>query len=69
MVLGAFGCGVFNLHSDEVAALFKDVMNESEFKNKFKKLVFAIYEGKDSPRRRKTIGREGKFAPFYNIFG
>jgi uncharacterized protein (TIGR02452 family) len=68
MVLGAFGCRVFNLHSDEVASLFKDVMNESEFKNKFKKLVFAIYEGKDSLRRRKAIGREGKFAPFYNIF-
>ncbi len=68
MVLGALGCGVFRLHSDEVAGLFRDVLNESEFKNRFKKLVFAIYEGKPSPRRRDPIGREGKFAPFYEIF-
>ncbi len=69
LVLGAFGCGVFRLHSDEVAALFRDVLNESEFRNKFMKLVFAIYEGKPSPRRREPIGRDGKFAPFYEIFG
>jgi nicotinate (nicotinamide) nucleotide adenylyltransferase len=69
IVLGAFGCGVFRLHSDEVAGLFRDVLNEPEFKNRFKKLVFAIYEGKPSPRRREPIGRDGKYAPFYDIFG
>jgi uncharacterized protein (TIGR02452 family) len=68
IVLGAFGCGIFRLHSDEVAGLFRDVLNEPEFKNRFKKLVFAIYEGKPSPRRREPIGRDGKFAPFYEIF-
>ncbi len=66
IVLGAFGCGVYRLHSDEVAALFRDVMNEPEFKNRFMKLIFAIYEGKPSPRRRQ-IGPDGKFAPFYEI--
>ena len=65
MVLGAFGCGVYNLHSNEVAELFRTVMNEPEFLNRFKKLVFAIYEGKPSPRRRTPIERNGKFAPFY----
>ena len=69
IVLGAFGCGVFNLHSDEVAALFRDVLSEPAFKNRFKKIVFAIYEGKPSPRRREPIGRDGKYAPFYRIFG
>ena len=69
IVLGAFGCGVFRLHSDEVASLFRDVLNEPEFKNRFKKIVFAIYEGKPSPRRREPIGRDGKYAPFYEIFG
>ena len=69
LVGGAFGCGVFRLHTDEVAGLFRDVLNEPEFKNRFKKLVFAIYEGKPSPRRREPIGREGKYAPFYEIFG
>ena len=68
MVLGAFGCGVYHLHSSEVAAMFRDIMNEPEFKNRFRKLVFAIYEGKPSSRRRNPIGREGKFAPFYKIF-
>ena len=69
IVLGAFGCGVYHLRSDEVAALFRDVLNEPEFKNRFKKLVFAIYEGKPSSRRRDPIGRDGKFAPFYEMFG
>ena len=69
MVLGAFGCGVFHLRTDEVAGLFRDVLNEPEFKNRFKKLVFAIYEGKPSARRRDPIEREGKYAPFYEIFG
>ena len=68
MILGALGCGVYRLHSDEVAGLFRDVLNESEFKNRFEKLVFAIYEGKPS-RRKPPMGREGKFAPFYEIFG
>ena len=69
MVLGAFGCGVFHLHSDEVAGLFRSVLNEPEFKNRFKKLVFAIYEGKPTSRTRTPMGKDGKFAPFYDIFG
>ena len=69
MVLGAFGCGVYHLHSGEVAGLFRGVLDEPEFKNRFKKLVFAIYEGKPSARRRDPIGRAGKYAPFYEIFG
>ena len=69
VVLGAFGCGVFNLRSEEVAILFRNVLNESEFKNRFKKLIFAIYEGRPSPRRRTPIGRDGKYAHFYEIFG
>ena len=69
IVGGAFGCGVFRLHCDEVASLFRDILDEPEFKNRFKKIVFAIYEGKPSPRRREPIGRDGKYAPFYEIFG
>ena len=69
IVGGAFGCGIFRLHCDEVAGLFRDVLNEPEFKNRFKKIVFAIYEGKPTSRRRDPIGRDGKYAPFYEIFG
>lgn len=67
IVLGAFGCGVYNLRPDEVSQLFMDVLKEPEFKNKFKKLVFAIYEGTPSPRKA-PMGRDGKFAPFYDVF-
>ena len=65
LVLGAFGCGVYNLDAKQVATLFKEILNEDEFKNKFKKIVFAIYEGKSS---RKVTGENGKFNPFYDLF-
>lgn len=66
LVLGAFGCGVYNLLPLEVSKLFVSVLNENEFKNKFKKIVFAIYEGKGSSR--KIVGKEGIFKPFYDLF-
>jgi uncharacterized protein (TIGR02452 family) len=59
LVAGAFGCGAFRLPADKVAALFHEILNEAEFKNKFKELVFAILD-KD--------GENGKFAPFYKLF-
>jgi len=66
LVLGAFGCGVYNLKSSEVSKLFKEILEETEFKNKFKKIIFAIYEGKGSSR--KVVGRDGKYKPFYDYF-
>lgn len=66
LVLGAFGCGVYNLMPDEVSKLFLDVLNEPEFKNKFKHISFAIYEGKGTSR--KVVGENGKFKPFYERF-
>ena len=66
LVLGAFGCGIFNLSPNQVATLFKNILEEKEFKNKFKKIVFAIYEGKGSSR--KKVGKEGKYKAFYDIF-
>lgn len=39
-------------------------LEEPEFKNKFKQLVFAILE-----RLRKPQGIDGHFAPFYREFG
>ena len=66
LVLGAFGCGFYNLNTNQVAYLFKNILDEPEFKNKFKKIVFAIFEGKGSSR--KVVGKEGKFKVFYDIF-
>lgn len=66
IVLGAFGCGYFNLLPKEVAKLFFDILNEDEFNGNFKKIVFAILEGKGKPG--KITGKEGKFKPFYDLF-
>ena len=67
IVLGAFGCGENKMMCDEVAALFRTVLEEPEFINRFKKLVFAIYEGKPT-KMHPDKGRDGKFKPFYDMF-
>ena len=64
LVLGAFGCGAYALLPSAVAPLFRVVMEEPEFKNKFKLIVFAILE-----RPRRPQGLDGYFAPFYREFG
>lgn len=64
LVLGAFGCGAYALLPSKVAPLFRTVMNEPEFENKFKLLVFAIME-----KPRRPHGLDGHFAPFYEEFG
>ena len=64
LVLGAFGCGAYRLPAPEVAKLFRVVMEEPEFKNKFRLIVFAILERAGGPQ-----GPEGKFAAFYREFG
>lgn len=45
IVLGAFGCGVFENNPVMIANLFKEALKDSQFNNQFKKVVFAIYEG------------------------
>ena len=65
LVLGAFGCGVYNLLPSEVSKLFMDVLNEEEFKNKYKRIVFAILE---SRKRGALTGVDGKFSSFYEIW-
>ena len=67
LVLGAFGCGVFQLKPELVALYFKQVLDEDEFCGKFHTIVFAMLEGKATPR--KKVEEEGDFAPFYQIFG
>ena len=64
LVLGALSCGAYKCPPTEVARQFRTVMEEPEFKNKFKLLVFAILE-----RPRRPQGYDGHFAPFYHEFG
>ncbi len=42
LVLGAWGCGVFQNEPDDIAALFQEAL-EGKFKHQFKRIVFAIY--------------------------
>ena len=64
LVLGAFGCGAFRLRPDLVAELFRDVLFEPAFQNRFRAVTFAILEKSGS-----QTGIHGKFAPFYQILG
>ena len=59
LVAGAFGCGAFRLPCDVVASLFNEILSEEEFKNKFRKITFAILDKE---------GEDGKFSPFYKVF-
>ena len=51
LILGAWGCGVFRNKTEDVARYFKEVIDE-KFENKFKKIVFAVY---DSSENKKTF--------------
>lgn len=51
LILGAWGCGVFRNNTEDVARYFKEVIDE-KFENKFKKIVFAVY---DSSENKKTF--------------
>ena len=60
IVLGAWGCGAFTNPPQHIAKLFHQVMDEKEFCNKFKKIVFAIME-------RKNVDN-GNLLPFLEEF-
>lgn len=64
VVLGALGCGAFQNPPAHVAKLFHEVI-ESEFKNRFKKICFAVLEDHNSKRKNSN---KGNFLPFYEEF-
>jgi uncharacterized protein (TIGR02452 family) len=61
---GAFGNGAYKLPVPDVVRLFRRVMEEAEFKNKYLMIIFAILES-----MRKPNGENGKFAEYYHEFG
>ena len=67
LVLGAFGCGAFHLQPELISTLFKETLEETEFKGKFHTIAFALLEGSAGPRRK--VEEEGNLAPFYEQFG
>lgn len=58
IVLGAFGCGVFQNSPIQVANYFKTILNGEDYKYGFKEIIFAIYD--------KTPKRE-TYRMFYDI--
>lgn len=63
LVLGALGCGSFGNPPQHVAQLFKEVLEEKEFKGHFEEICFAILEDGNS----KEHG--GNLKPFKDVFG
>jgi uncharacterized protein (TIGR02452 family) len=44
LVLGAFGCGAFRNPPEEMARLFHEVMEEPEFKDRYRLITFSIID-------------------------
>ncbi len=65
LVLGALGCGAFRNPPYHVARLFHEVMEEPEFKNRYRKIVFAILDDHNAHQRHNP---EGNFKPFADEF-
>ena len=65
LVLGALGCGAFRNPPSHIARLFHEVMEEKEFKNKYRLLLFAIL---DDHNARLKHNPEGNFLPFVKEF-
>jgi len=68
LVLGAFGCGAFANPPNHMAQLFKEVFLEKEFINKFKIIVFSIFEDHNSNRRHNPNGNVLPFLEVFNKF-
>lgn len=61
LVLGAFGCGAFKNPPEEVSELFRTVLYEDEFRDRYRLIVFAIIndhnaKGRNLEAFRKTFG-------------
>ena len=65
LVLCALGCGAFANPPAHIAKLFHQVIDEDEFKNKFKLIEFAILDGYKTGLAHNP---EGNFLPFQREF-
>lgn len=63
LVLGAFGCGAFKNPPEEISEIFKAVLGEEEFRDRYRLTVCAIINDHNSNGRnveafRKTFREE-----------
>lgn len=66
LVLSAMGCGAFANPPAHIAKLFHQVIEEAEFKDKFRLIDFAILDGYRTGLRHNP---EGNLRPFQKEFG
>ena len=65
LVLGALGCGAFRNPPRHVARLFHEVMDEPEFKDKYRRVIFAIPDDHNAHQKHNPVGN---FRPFAEEF-
>lgn len=65
LVLGALGCGAYGTPPYEMASLFKEVLNEDNYQNRFRTIVFAIIDDGNAHRKHNP---NGNFIPFKEVF-
>ncbi len=63
LVLGAFGCGVFRNDPVQVATIFRQHSQSNQFKNSFKRIIFAILDPKMCDSFQKVFSRTIEFNP------
>lgn len=68
VVLGALGCGAFRNPTEDVAACWREVLGEEEWKGWFEKVVFAVLD-KGSAGTNAGVGGKGNFGAFGEILG
>ena len=61
LVLSALGCGAFRNPARHMAQLFKEVLSEEEFVNRYKHISFAIFDDHNARG-------DGNFQPFHEVF-
>ena len=66
LVLSAMGCGAFANPPAHIAKLFHQVIEEPEFKGRFRLIDFAILDGYRTGLRHNP---EGNLLPFQREFG
>jgi uncharacterized protein (TIGR02452 family) len=64
LVLSAFGCGSYGNPPEQIAKLFKDVL-DNDFKGIFRHIVFAIFDDHNSYREHNP---NGNLKPFKDVF-
>ena len=65
LVLGAWGCGAYANPPKHIAELFRQILLEEEFKNKYRKITFAIL---DDHNTHKPHNPKGNLLPFKEVF-